>query len=82
MDLLTIAEAAKELGFHYNTVYRFCVAGRLGQQVGRQWVIAREELDRFKASPRLPGRPRKQHPDSAEFPHTINTTVGETERGR
>lgn len=59
MNLLTIAEAAEELGFHYNTVYRFCVAGRLGQKIGRQWLITREELNQFKATPRPPGRPRK-----------------------
>ena len=66
MYLLTVEEAATELALHYVTVYRFCVAGRLGQKIGRQWLVTREELDRFKAIPRLTGRPRKQRPDSAE----------------
>ncbi len=60
MELLTIPDAAEELGLHYNTVYRFCSSGRLGQKVGNQWIITHAELDAFKATPRPPGRPRKR----------------------
>lgn len=69
MELLTIEEAAGELGLHYNTVYHFCTSGRLGQQVGRFWVISRDDLEAFKAIDRTPGRPRKTAPENGEHEH-------------
>jgi excisionase family DNA binding protein len=56
---MTAEEAAEELGLTPQRVREFCQQGRLGRRVGRQWVITREELERFKQTPRPPGRPRK-----------------------
>ena len=60
MEFVTVAQAAKELNVSETTVRRFCYAKRLGEKVGRQWVITREELDRFKKLDRKPGRPKKK----------------------
>ncbi len=52
---MTVDEAAKELGLTPQRVRQFCREERLGQRVGQQWVITREELEEFKKKPRLPG---------------------------
>ena len=59
MEILTVAQVAKELDITGNTVRQYCQAGRLGRKIGRQWLITREELDTFKEQRRPPGRPRK-----------------------
>jgi excisionase family DNA binding protein len=66
---MTVEEAAEILGLTPQRVRVFCREGRLGQRVGRQWVITEEELERFQSIPRLPGvstgRPRD---NAAEHP--------------
>ena len=59
-ELLTVKEAAKELGVSGRRVLQFCKSGRLGKQYGWQWLITREELEAFKNLPRPQGRPRKE----------------------
>jgi len=54
---MTVAQVAAELGVSEEYVRKLCQAGRLGAKVGRQWLIAREELEAFKATRRRPGRP-------------------------
>lgn len=54
---MTVSEVAKELGITENTVRVYCQQGRLGQKIGRQWLITREELEAFKKTRRPPGRP-------------------------
>lgn len=66
MEYLTVPEVAEELRLNPTTVRRFCYAGRLGVKIGRQWLITREELDLFKATPRPPGRPRKTDDDEPD----------------
>ena len=58
--MLTIAQVAKELNVSETTVRRYCYDSRLGKKVGRQWVITRQELERFKKIDRKPGRPKKK----------------------
>ncbi|NBW17478.1 MAG: DNA-binding protein, partial [Caulobacteraceae bacterium] len=42
-DEMTVTEAAKALGLHYETVLRLCRAKRLpARKVGGQWRVARE----------------------------------------
>lgn len=65
-DVLTTAEAAKELGISPYTVRIYCLQGRLGQKFGPVWLITRDELEEFKANRRPPGRPRKHDPDDAD----------------
>jgi excisionase family DNA binding protein len=60
MDILTVPQVAKELGITENTVRQYCQAGRLGQKIGRQWLITRHELETFKEQRRPPGRPPKE----------------------
>lgn len=52
---MTVKEAAEELGLTPQRVRQFCREGRLGQRLGREWVITREELEEFKKIPRKPG---------------------------
>ena len=59
MDLVNVAYAAEYLGISGSMVRVFCRAGRLGQKVGKQWVIEREDLERFAKLPRKVGRPKK-----------------------
>lgn len=58
-EFFTPAEAATELKLTPERVRAFCRAGRLGQSVGRVYIIKHDELERFKKTPRGKGRPRK-----------------------
>jgi excisionase family DNA binding protein len=62
MELLTVKQAAKELGLSPGRVRQFCQQGRIGTLYGWQWLISREELDKFKEIERPAGRPPKQSP--------------------
>ena len=59
MELLSVKQVANELGISENRVREFCQEGRLGEKVGRQWIITRSELEAFKLIPRKRGAPRK-----------------------
>ena len=47
-DLLTIPEAARQLGLHSETVYRLCRAGEFppAVQVGKRWFVSVPRLNR------------------------------------
>ena len=49
-DVLTAREAARELGYHVNHLYRLLAAGTVrGERFsGRVWAIRREEVTRIK----------------------------------
>ena len=68
---MTVDEVAEKLGLTPQRVRQFCRDGRLGQRVGRQWVITEEEFERFQSLPRQTsvtiGRPQS---DDAEHPPT------------
>ena len=57
LPLLNCEQAAEILGVSPVRVRQFCLSGRLGQKVGSQYVISRDELDQFRKIPRNPGRP-------------------------
>ena len=59
MKMLSLKEAADELGITVSTLRPYCQDGRIGTKVGNQWVITRAELEEFKAKPRKVGRPSK-----------------------
>jgi len=61
LNLLTIAEVAEALGVSSERVGQFCREGRLGQKVGGQWVIPKDELEQFRTIPRKRGRPRNRN---------------------
>lgn len=68
---MTVDEAAERLGLTPQRVRQFCRDGRLGQRVGRQWIITEEELEHFRSIPRLPGVSIGRPPsDKAEHPPT------------
>jgi len=49
-EKLTTAEAARELGYHLNHVYRLLRQGKLtGTRFSGVWMIDREEVERIKA---------------------------------
>lgn len=56
---LTTAQAAAVLGVIERRVRALCAAGRLGQKIGRQYLIEAEELARFKKVARKVGHPPK-----------------------
>lgn len=56
--LLTTAQAAALLGVNEQRIRQLCAEGRMGQKVGRDWVISPEDIERNRI--RKPGRP-KQH---------------------
>ena len=58
-ELLTVQQVAKELNRSEKRVREYCREGRLGQKIGRQWVITRAELEAFKKIPRKHGAPFK-----------------------
>jgi excisionase family DNA binding protein len=58
-ELLTIKQAAEDLGVSVMSVRRYIEAGRLTPyKPGRELFFWSDELDRFKASRRPPGRPK------------------------
>lgn len=58
VEIVSVPQAADELGLHENTVRQLIKSGRLpAQQVGREWAILRPNLDWFKGLERKPGRP-------------------------
>ena len=54
---LTTMEAAERLGITDRRVRKLCSEGRLGQKVGRDYLITSEDLSRFRRVNRRPGRP-------------------------
>ena len=58
-ELLSVAQAAEELGVTRRMVNQYCRNGRLkAQRVGRDWVIFRADLDAFAKRARPVGRPK------------------------
>jgi excisionase family DNA binding protein len=58
MNLLTIREAAFQLGISRRGMQKLCERGRVKhERIGRQIVIRQQDLD--KIGERKPGRPRK-----------------------
>ena len=56
-DVIPLALAADELGYHPRHVRLLCRRGELGEKVGGRWLITRSELNEFKTRQR-PGRGR------------------------
>lgn len=60
-EYLTTDEAAAVLGLKPRTVTRYCEIGLLAcAKRGRDWQIARAEVDRFARERRTVGRPKEQ----------------------
>jgi excisionase family DNA binding protein len=68
--LLTVAQVARWLNMHEETVRRLLAEGRLtGFQPGqRTWRISRGDVEGFieAGKKRAVGRPKKESPDNAE----------------
>lgn len=65
VDFYTTAQAAGYLGLNARTVRLYVKQGRLTpfRKVGRNYLFAQTELDRFKAIPRHGGRPKRPRDD-------------------
>ena len=59
-ELLSVQQVAIELKRSEKRVREYCREGRLGQKIGRQWIITRPELEAFKLIPRKHGAPFKE----------------------
>ena len=60
-EYVTLPEAARRLGITRAVLWRHVKAGRLAfERVGKWYLIAEPELERFANTPRPPGRPRRQ----------------------
>lgn len=59
---MTVDEVAEKLDITPQRVREYCRAGRLGEKVGRQWIITEEEFERFLREDYTgePGRPSKE----------------------
>ena len=56
--MLSVSEAAKELGLHPGRVRQLVVAGRLaGEKVGGRWLVAEDAVAARRAEQRPAGRP-------------------------
>lgn len=57
-DKLTAQQAAEELGYHVNHVYRLLKLGAIEGELlqGKVWLIDREEVERVKAAQDEHGR--------------------------
>jgi len=56
-EKLTVKQAAHELGYHPNHVYRLLREGTIrGEQFSRVWMIDRREVERVKAQQDEHGR--------------------------
>lgn len=59
-EVVTVHEAAIELGVSHVSVWRYIDKGRLpARRVGPIYLIDQSDLDAFKAIKRPKGRPRK-----------------------
>ena len=57
-NLFNATEAAEFLGLTDSLVRNYCRQSRIkADRVGRNWVITRKELERFKKTPRPFGNP-------------------------
>ena len=57
-NLFNATEAAEYLGLTDSLVRSYCRQRRIkAERIGRNWVITKKELDRFKKQPRPMGNP-------------------------
>jgi len=56
LPLLSPRQAAEEMGLSLSRIKQFCAEGRIGQRVGKRWVILRDELEQFQKIPRPHGK--------------------------
>jgi excisionase family DNA binding protein len=54
---ITASEAAILLGLSQRRISRLCQQGRLGQKIGRNYAITREQIEEFQRLHRVPGNP-------------------------
>ncbi len=58
---MTTAKAAELSGLTVKGIQAACERGRLpARKIGRDWHIEKRDFDRWLASPRKAGRPRKK----------------------
>ncbi len=63
--LLSVQEAAQELGVGKSRIRQFIYEGRLGaERIGEFWAIHEDEVARFKRIPRKGGKPKEETPDA------------------
>lgn len=70
MTLLTLKQAAKELGITSDTLRAQIRKGRLaGAKLGRDWLVDRLEVDRYEQiSLGRPGRPKRPNSSVGQGP--------------
>lgn len=59
-DLLTTADAARELGVSPQRVRQLAVSRGVGQRIGRDWVFTRRDIEVLHARNRTVGRPKRE----------------------
>ena len=58
--LLSVTEAARKAGQSTSLIRKALAEGKVrGVKIDHSWIVDEGSLDAFIASPRLPGRPRK-----------------------
>jgi excisionase family DNA binding protein len=60
--ILTTKDVAKILGINIRTVHSLIKRDRLpAEKFGRDWLVKTEDVDKYKANRRKPGRPKKDN---------------------
>jgi len=61
--ILSVTQAAEELGLTPVRVRQFCQEGRLGMKAGKFWIIREKELRKFAKQVRQWGGRREKNPN-------------------
>jgi excisionase family DNA binding protein len=70
--MLTTKQAATELGIQPGSVKKLCQRGILkAERIGRDWLISRDEIERYKAERKPVGRPKTMKTFRYEETHTL-----------
>ena len=57
--MMTTKQAATELGIQPSSVKKLCQRGILkAERIGRDWLIDRDEIERYKVERRTVGKPK------------------------
>lgn len=67
-EMLTVAEAARELGISHAGVHRRLVRGDMRGRLmhGRLWLVSRAEVERWKERGKLSPGPKRRSPPTGE----------------
>ena len=66
-EVVSVVDAAAEIGVCERMVRKYCKQGRLGKREGWHYRITRESLEAFKRQPRVVGNPLFNTPANPSY---------------